>query len=41
MQRLADKGMLQGYIYDRMWLTVNIMQDLIGVRRIFTEVSSS
>jgi len=41
MQRLADKGMLQGYIYNGMWLTINTMKDLIGVRGIFAKVASS
>ncbi|MDH5461416.1 MAG: NDP-sugar synthase [Candidatus Bathyarchaeota archaeon] len=32
MQRLADSGLLQGYTYHGMWLTINTMKDLIDAR---------
>ncbi len=35
MQRLADKRVLNGYIYHGMWFTINTMKDLIQVRTYF------
>ncbi len=35
MQRLADKRILNGYIYHGMWFTINTMKDLIQVRTYF------
>ena len=36
MQRLADSGLLQGYTYHGMWLTINTMKDLMDARAYLT-----
>ena len=35
MQRLADKRILNGYLYHGMWLTINTMKDLMEARTYF------
>jgi len=35
MQRLADNKLLQGYIYQGVWFTLNTMKDLIRIRDFF------
>jgi len=41
LQILADKRILRGYLYNGLWLTINTMKDLLGVREYFSAKSNS
>ena len=41
LQILADKRILRGYLYNGLWLTINTMKDLLGVREYFREKSNN